>query len=81
MCACSTGTLSTSLQGDAEPGGGDESWPEVQIADPGCPEAATLVTDGSRLAVFDEHAVCLARFLLEQVPATLLNGVSERTSN
>ena len=37
---------------------------ETLIDDPRCPEAATLVTDGVHLALYDHHAVCIGRFIM-----------------
>lgn len=73
----SAGTLSTALHVPENPGI-EESRPEVLIADPGCAEATTLVTDGAHLALYDEHAACVGRFLLEVSEAGMLGGV--RTS-
>ena len=38
---------------------------ETLVSDPGCPEAATLATDGMHLALYNAHAACIGRFILE----------------
>lgn len=72
------GALSIGLQFPAEPDI-NGTRPSVLIADPGCAEAATLITDGACLALFDEHAVCLGRFLLDELPAGMLAGVRKQS--